>query len=163
VGFCHIFPFNKFLCPCYSNIFLARINLLSLINFKSKYYYQSTQRFWGRTEAERPLARPRYRYKCNGKRDVQQIGWERLLDLSSSGLGHVADSCKSGDELKFHKMQTICWLTVAITASLKRLCSTDLAIILQEVPLYTFIQWHLTISLRMSGIKAFGNNKVVII
>jgi hypothetical protein len=40
--------------------------------------------------------------------DVKQIGWERLLVLSSSGLGQVTGSCEGGDEHKFHEVRTIC-------------------------------------------------------
>jgi hypothetical protein len=32
------------------------------------------------------------------KMDLQEIGWERGLDLSGSGLGQVAGFCEAGNE-----------------------------------------------------------------
>jgi len=57
-----------------------------------------TEFWWGDLRVRGTFPRPRRRWEVNIKTDLQVVGWEHRLDLSGSGQGQVAGSCKRGNE-----------------------------------------------------------------
>ena len=50
----------------------------------------------GKPEGKRPLGRPRRKWEDNINMELQKAGLGYGLDLSGSGQGQVAGSCKRG-------------------------------------------------------------------